>query len=281
MNTPEEEALVGPIVDTVTALLEGVLQEDAGAVARKLSAESLKRVGLSLFGLDAVSIPMGLAAKPHQMGLSAVEVADGVAVVEVRGRDADERDVSVCSVILGNQGMEWKVDDIWPVPADTDFSVDAVLEPTVLFYNGQLQLEVANPDNLDAVEAVLVAGLQSSGLGLHTIEQGVRLWRAFSGGSEPPEDATGWAAGAHLAALALDDASPDPDAVAAHYGVPLDLLVACFMEIASKLGFEMGEETSPPAVERPSGLVDLSGRPISPSGGPGPGRPSGIILPGG
>jgi hypothetical protein len=281
MNTPEEEALVGPIVDTVTALLEGVLQEDAGAVARKLSAESVKRVGLSLFGLDAVSIPMGLAAKPHQMGLSAVEVAEGVAVVEVRGRDADDRDVSVCSVILGNQGMEWKVDDIWPVPADTDFSVDAVLEPTVLFYNGQLQLEVVSPENLDAVEVALVAGLQSSALGLHVIEQGVRLWRAFSGGHEPPEDARGWAAGVHLAVLALDDASPDPDEVASHYGVPVEVLVACFMEIAARLGFEMEEQQQPPAVERPSGLLDVTGRPISPSGGSGSGRPGGIILPGG
>jgi hypothetical protein len=281
MNTPEEEALVGPIVDTVTALLEGVLQEDAGAVARKLSAESVKRVGLSLFGLDAVSIPMGLAAKPHQMGLSAVEVAEGVAVVEVRGRDADDHDVSVCSVILGNQGMEWKVDDIWPVPADTDFSIDAVLEPTVLFYNGQLQLEVANPENLDAVEVALVAGLQANRLGLHVIEQGVRLWRTFSGGLEPPEDARGWAAGVHLAVLALDEASPDPDTVAAHYGVPVEILVSCFMEIAARLGFEMEEQQRQPVVERPSGLLDVSGRPISPSSGSGPGRPSGIILPGG
>jgi hypothetical protein len=262
-------------------LLEGVLGDDAAAVARKLAPDSLKRVGLSLFGLDAIGIPMGLAAKPHQLGLTAVEVGDGAAVVEIRGRDDKEQDVSVCSVILGSHGTEWRVDDIWPVPSDCDFTVETVLEPTVLFYNGQMQLELANPESLDEVERLLVAGLQAQGLGLHLIEQGARIWRLYSEGLEPTAAAPALAAGVHLATLALDDASPDPEVLADYYEVPVDTVVACFMRIAERLGFDLQEEAEPPAVDRSSGLVDLSGRPIPPSGKPGSGGPTGIILPGG
>jgi hypothetical protein len=279
MSTPEEEALVGPIVDTVTSLLEGVLQDDSEAVARQFSPESLKLVGLSLFGLDAIGIPMGLAAKPHQLGLTAVEVGDGVAVVEIRGRDDSEQDVSVCSVILASNGTEWRIEDIWPVPADCDFTVESVLEPTVLFYNGQLQLELANPDSLNAVERILVAGLQANGVGLHLIEQGVRIWRTFSEGVEEPADKEAWAAGIHLTVLALDDAGPDPNILAEYYGVPVDSVVSSFMEIAGRLGFEPEEQPKSPEVSRPSGLLDLSGRPIPPSDGPGQDGSGGIILP--
>ncbi|MDB5057596.1 MAG: hypothetical protein JWO59_1068 [Chloroflexi bacterium] len=279
MSTPEEEALVGPIVDTVTSLLEGVLHDDAEAVAQQFAPDSLKRVGLSLFGLDAIGIPMGLAAKPHQLGLAAVEVGDGVAVVELRGRDSDEQDVSVCSVILGNNGTDWRIEDLWPVPADCDFTVESVLEPTVLFYNGQLQLELMNPERLGAVETQLVAGLQANGLGLHLLEQGVRIWRIFSEDMEEPVDAAAWAAGVHLAVLALDDAGPDPNTLAEHYGVPVNTVVSSFMEIAGRLGFEMQDDAQPAEAPRPSGLVDLSGKPIPPSGGTDLGGSGGIILP--
>jgi hypothetical protein len=278
MSTPEEEALVGPIVDIVTSFLDAVLKDDETSVAQRLTSESLKRIGLSVFGLDAISIPMGLAAKPHQLGLTSVEVGDGVALVEIRGRSAAGDDASVCTVILASEMGDWRVEDIWPVPADCDFTVDSVLEPTVMFYNGQAQLSISQSAELDFVERVLIPALQADGLGLHMIEQGVKIWRAFSEGHPVEGEAQAWAAGVHLAVLALVDADPDPGDLALRYAVPEEVVAACFMQIANRLGFDRLDEEEAP-VERPSGLIDLAGRPIPPSGGADRGRGGGIILP--
>jgi hypothetical protein len=285
MATPEEEALARQITETVASLLDGVLRDDKGAVAAHLAPEGLIGVGLTLFGMDALAVPLGLANRPHALGLTSVQASEGLAVAEVAGRDVNDRDTSICTIYLAQAGADWQVADIWPVPADYDLDIEGIAEPTVLFYTGQLQLTLAPDAELDDVEAVLVPALQRSGLGLHLIERGVHLWRLFKAAEAPPAAApTVWAAALQFAVMAMDNQDPDPELVAAQYGVPPELVVERFMQLVTQMGFSPEGATSeqpqpPPAA---SGLVDLSGRPLS-SDRPGENRHSrgGIILPGG
>jgi hypothetical protein len=282
MATPEEEALAREIMETVSALLDAVLRGDGSAVADSLAPESLLGVGMAIFGMDALAVPLGLANRPQSMGLTSVQAADDLAVAEVSGRDEQDRDSSVASIFLVRSGDGWQVADIWPVPSDYDLDVEHIAEPTVLFYTGQLQLTVAPDADLDEVESTLVPSLQRNGLGLHLIERSVHLWRMFKledgAGSAPP---TVWAAALHFAALAIDGQDPDPEQVASQYGIPAEAMVERFMQVVSRMGFSPEEEAAPPPPAA-SGLVDLSGRPLS-AKRPGENRHphGGIILPGG
>src|ERR1035437_3613330 len=166
MTSPDDDALVKPVVLAVSAFLDSVLRDDVPAITAGLTEQSLQRVGLAVFGTGALGVALGLASQPHQVGLTSVEAGDGVAVAEVRGQNEAGDDVSASTVMLAQEAGAWKVDDIWPVPADCEFDPDLILEPTVLFYNGQAQLPIASGAVLDAVEAVLVPGLQRAGLGL-------------------------------------------------------------------------------------------------------------------
>jgi hypothetical protein len=277
MASPDDDALVKPVVLAVSAFLDAVLRDDVPAITAGLTEQSLQRVGLAVFGTGALGVALGLAAQPHQVGLTSVEAGDGVAVAEVRGQNEVGDDVSASTVMLAHEAGAWKVDDIWPVPADCEFDPDLILEPTVLFYNGQAQLPIASGAVLDAVEAVLVPGLQRAGLGLQMLVQGVALWRAFRGGGAVPGDAALWAAVTHLAVLAVAAVDPNPQQVAEAYGVPMEDVAAGFGQLASRLGFGGEAEQAPPPPAS-SGLVDLSGRPLLPSGSQA--ARGGIILPG-
>jgi hypothetical protein len=269
-------------METVSALLDAVLRGDGSAITASLAPESLLGVGMAIFGMDALAVPLGLANRPQSMGLTSVQAANDLAVAEVSGRDEQDRDSSVASIFLVRSGNGWQVADIWPVPADYDLDVEHIAEPTVLFYTGQLQLTVTPDADLDEVESTLVPSLQRNGLGLHLIERSVHLWRMFKleeeTGSAPP---TIWAAALHFAALAIDGQDPDPEQVASQYGIPAEVMVERFMQLVSRMGFSPEEEAAPPPPAA-SGLVDLSGRPLS-SKRPGENRHphGGIILPGG
>ncbi len=276
MSSRQEEAQVAPVVAPVTALIDAVLHDDVPAVLQLLSAKSLKREGLSLFGMSAIGIPLGLAANPQQVGLSMAEIGDDLAVAEVRGRNENGDDVSVSTVVLTSERGTWKIDDIWPVPADLDFSVDVILEPTVMFYNGEAQLDILHPEQLEAGDKLLIGGLQSDHLGLHMLEQGIRFWRALREDQVLAGDVRIWAAAVHMSVLALDGLEPDLDELSEMYGVPAKAITERFIEIATRLGAQ-AEDSPPPPVQRPSGLVDPYGRPLSQSSGPV--SSGGIILP--
>lgn len=275
MSSRQEEALIEPIVGPVSALIDAVLHDDAPAVLQLLSEKSLKREGMALFGISAIGIPLGLAASPEQVGLSMAEVGEEMAVAEVRGRNEGGDDVSVSTVVLTSENGDWKVDDIWPVPVDLDFTVDVILEPTVMFYNGEAQLEVQQPEKLESVDRLLIGAMQADGLGLHLLEHGLRFWRTLHEENAIVGDVKSWAAAVHMAVLVLEGVEPDLAALSATYGVSEQALTARFFEIARKLGFQGGDAPPPAPVQQPSGLVDPYGRPLSGDRG----SSSGIILP--
>jgi hypothetical protein len=226
--------------------------------------------------MSALAVPLGLAASPQQIGLSMAEIGDDMAVAEVRGRTEQGDDVSVSTVVLVSADSAWKVDDVWPVPADLDFTVDVILEPTVRFYNGEMQLEIQSPESLDPTDMLLVNGLQQDGLGLHMVEHGLRFWHTLRAGMTVTGDLRVWAAAVHMCVLALDGIEADPASLAANYGVSPQAVTERFVQIAQHLGM-MAEEDAPPPPQRGSGLVDPYGRPLPPSGGTT--TPGGIILP--
>jgi hypothetical protein len=283
MSAPIEDPRVAPIVSVVTALLDDVMNNNAASLVQKLVPDGLLSIGLSLFGLNAVAVPLGLAARPQYLGLTTIQVGEGLAIAEVRGRAQDETEVSVASVLLAEEAGTWTVEDIWPVPAEGDFDVDAILDPTSAFYTGEMQLELSPDAEVDDVESVLIAALQSATVGLHLQEQGVRLWRAFLESNErderfPPE---AWAGGVHLALFSMDGSEPDLEPIAELYEVQPELVAYCFIQLATGLGFAQADESddSDEPAQGESGLLDASGRPINSRASKDGRTDSGIFLP--
>lgn len=289
-----DDEMAAAVADTVKALLDALVAGDAEAVSEQLSPDSFLTVGVELFGLDALSVPLGFAATPHHIALAGIQSGEGAAIAELRGLDQEEREVAVATLFL-SQGAEggWSVDDIWPVPADSDLQAMTIAEPTSLFYTGELQLPLLEGAVLDPVERALVPGLQEGGFGMHLIERGVHLWRTYRATAAPDmADPGSWAAGTHLAVALLDGRDPDPVEVAAAYAAPMGVAVERFTALMALVSAEAGvaEEQAAPAspIVTPRGpqLLDASGRPIGPGtrqspDGPAAGRgPSGLILPG-
>lgn len=281
MSTPAEDPRVSPIVDAVTTLLTNVMNNNAADLAQTLVPDGLLSVGLSLFDLDAVAVPLGLAAHPQSLGLTSIQVGEGIAVAEVRGRGDNEAEVSVASVLLADQEGTWLIEDIWPVAADGDFDVEAILDPTSAFYSGEMQLELSEEAEIDDVESVLIATLQGASAGLHLQEQGVRLWRAFKENNVrddqfPPE---AWAGGVHLALFSMDGSEPDLEPIAELYNVQPDIVAYCFIQLATGLGFDQAEDPSDEPVQDGPGLLDASGRPLNSRAAQDGRTESGIFLP--
>lgn len=284
MAGPSDDAAVQEIMDQVKSLLDSVMHDDPAASGAHLAQGSFVAIGLDLFGTDALRVPMGFAAEPQYLGLTSIQVGEGLAVAELRGRNASDEEVSVCSLFLSGNAGGWQVEDLWPVQADGDLQVEAIAEPTRLFYSGDLQLALRDDARLDPVERQLVPGMQGTGMGLHLLERGVHLWRSYREAVAPDEgEPAAWAAGLHLAMELLDGTEPDIDAVAAQYNVPGESAIERFTAVMNQLSAE-GEagtqESAPPPPPPPSSLqiLDSSGRPI-PRGGRGDQGGSGIILP--
>jgi hypothetical protein len=283
MAGPGDDAVVQEIMDQVKSLLDSVMHDDPITSATRLAPGSFVAIGLDLFGTDALRVPMGFAAEPQYLGLTAIQVGEGLAVAELRGRNANEEEVSVCSLFLTSNADGWQVEDLWPVPADGDLQVEAIADPTRLFYSGDLQLALRDEASLDTVERQLVPSMQETGMGLHLLERAVHLWRSFKGAVAPDEgDPAAWAAGLHLAMELLDGNEPDVDAVAARYHVlgeaAIDRFTAVMNQLSAEGEAEPQQNASPPPPP-PSGLqiLDSSGRPI-PRGGRSD-QGGGIILP--
>jgi hypothetical protein len=281
MSPSTDDPRVAPIVDAVTGLLTNVMNNNAAALARILVPDGLLSVGLSLFGLDAVAVPLGLAARPHSLGLTSIQIGEGMALAEVRGRDEHEAEVSVASVLLTGQHGAWLIEDILPVAAEGEFEVEGILDPTSAFYSGEMQLELLEDAAIDDVETVLIATLQGSSAGLHLQEQGVRLWRAYKEGNEPDEQAppAGWAGGIHLALFSLNGSEPDLEPIAELYNVEPEQVAYCFVQLAAGLGFDQGDDQQDEPAPGGSGLLDASGRPLNSRGSQDGRTESGIFLP--
>ena len=264
-----DDALIARIVERVRSLLDALLAADEVAAAAALLPGSFIHVGMDLFGIDALSVALGLAAEPHHIGITALQAGDDLAVAELRGRNDADEDTSVCSMFLTPEAGEWLVADIWPVAADSDLDPESIPEPTGLFYTGELQLPLREGAAQDPVEALLLPQVQQDGAGLHVIERGVHLWRTFR--AEAPKDlgdAAGWAAGLSMAIDLLDGREPDPDTTAARFGTLPEAALTRFTTLLSLLeppGEELPPEPSP-IITPGSTLLDASGRPIGSAG---------------
>lgn len=276
-----DDARIAQIVERVRSLLDALLTADEQAAAAALLPGSFIKVGMDLFGIDALSVALGLAAEPHHIGITALQAGDDLAVAELRGRNEADEDVSICSMFLTPEAGEWLVADIWPVSADSDLDPESIPEPTGQFYTGDMQLPLREGAAQDQVEALLLPQVQQEGAGLHVIERGIHLWRSFR--AEAPGDlgdAAGWAAGLSLAIDLLDGREPDPTSTAARFGTLPEAALTRFTTLLSLL--EPPEEEELPRAQSPiltpgSTLLDASGRPIGPSRQAGGG--GGLIIP--
>lgn len=282
--TMANEAVAQQIMSVVQSLLEGLVQDHYEAVSTALIPGGFLDVGRQIFGLDAVSVPLGFAVGPHHLSITTLQAGDLAAVAELQGRDAADNLVCSSSVFLSQHGDQWRIEDIWPVPVGNDLDVSEIPEPTGLFYSGDLQLEIVTDAGLDPVELLLVPGLQEAGIGLHLIERGVHLWRTFNETTAPDQsEAAAWAAAVHLVLLLLEDEEPDPSAVIAAYGAHEETALQALSALVQLLNAPSSEEVAPaPTIITPSSqLLDSSGRPIQSGrqGGSGKQGGSGIILP--
>ena len=277
--TMPDDVTARQIMDTVQVLLAALVQDEADTVGSSLVPGGFIDVGRQIFGLDAVSVPLGFAAGPHHLSLTTMQAGDHAAVVELQGRDQEENQLTSSSVFLTRTGDGWQVEDIWPVAVGEDLEIERIPEPTGLFYAGDLQLEPLESASLDPVEARLVPGLQEAGIGLHLIERSIHLWRTYSEAAEPDlGDPAAWAAALHLVLLLLEEQEPDPELVVGFYGATESAAVERLSALLALLNASSGEEEEqymeapPPIITPSSQILDSTGRPINSGRRDTPGR---------
>jgi len=77
------------------------------------------------------------------------------------------------------------------------------------------------------VEQLLLPNLQVSGVGLHLIEQGVRLWRLFTSDAPSDNSVAAWAAGVAPGYPRTRRRGSRSNTLAALYGVPVEQVADC------------------------------------------------------
>lgn len=265
-TTISEDTVWNDVWPVVEALIKATLAEDAAAARLLVAPEGQAAQALDLFGLQVFDILLKTVLGRGSLGVvRAVETENGRYVhLEYAWPDPARENNSVTAadivaVTLTRRDAAWRVVEINPaaidVPltsarargvlvsgqfvADTD---QAPTEPWVLpiaLYAGSLQLPLQEAALGDAVEQLLLPGLQHRTYGMISILKARRLWRDFKGAADPALDKpAGWAAAAEFIISEQDMREVTQAAVGKHYKVGLAAIVPRIKQIKKTLQIE-------------------------------------------
>jgi hypothetical protein len=265
-TTISEDTVWNDVWPVVEALIKATLAEDAAAARPLLAPDGQAAQALELFGLQVFDILLKTVLGRGSLGLvRAVETENGRYVhLEYAWPDPAQESNSftaadVVAVTLTRRGAAWRVVDINPAAIDVpltgarargvlvsgQFVADtdkAPAEPWVLpiaLYAGSLQLPLQEAALNDAVEELLLPGLQHRTYGMISILKARRLWRDFKEAAEPSLDKpAGWAAAAEFIISEQDMREATQAAVGKHYNVGLAAIVPRIKQIKKTLQIE-------------------------------------------
>jgi len=254
---------IWPVVET---LIQATVAEDPEAIGRLLAPNEQAAEMLDLFGFAVFDILLKTVLGREQLGVTrAVETENGRYVhVEYAWPEPGQKDNSytaadVVAVRLEQVEGAWRVVEINPASADlplTGGRARGILasskalsekdkvpaEPWILpvaLYGGLLQIPVQATAMDDAVEELLLPGLQHRTYGVMSLLRGRRLWRDFKAAAQPHlGQPAGWAAAVEFIVSEQNMRSQTQAAAAKNYKVNLSTLVPRVRQIKKMLNIQ-------------------------------------------
>lgn len=265
----DERTVWDDIWPVVERLISATLAEDPQAIQQQLLPGEQAAEALDLFGFVVFDILLKTVLGRERLGLTrAIEANEGQSVfIEYAWPDPESGSrsytaVDVVSVRLSRQADDWLVAEINPAAIDLPLNgprARSVLAgaqalsqdgagqaPWVLpftLYAGLLQLPIETAAMADAVEMLLLPGMQQRGFGLLSLIHGRRLWRDYRALAAPQLDEAGtWAAAVEFIIGEQTRRLETQAAVGKPYRASLGALSRRIKEIRSALQIEELDE---------------------------------------
>lgn len=261
-----EETVWKEIWPVVEALIQATVAEDGAAIGRMLAPNEPAAEILDLFGFAVFDILLKTVLGREQLGvIRAIETENGRYVhVEYAWPEPGHKDNSytaadVVAVKLEQIEGNWRVVDINPANADlplTGSRARGILtsskalsekdkvpaEPWILpvaLYGGLLQIPLQATAMGDAVEELLLPGLQHRTYGVMALLRGRCLWRDFKAAARPDlGQPAAWAAAVEFIVSEQNMRSQTQAAAAKNYRVNLSTLVPRVRQIKKTLNIQ-------------------------------------------
>ena len=263
-----EQQVWDDIWPVVGQAIQAVLQEDNQALAQLLIPQALAADVLDVYGHHAFGFLLKTVLGRDSLGLTqAVETDNGRALhLEFAWPDPELggnrfSGVDLVSVRLTQVDDSWHIVDINPAGLDAPLSsararaalvTSQILEEKVepepwllplALYSGMMQIQLAETAVRDAVEKLLLPGLQERGYGLISIVLGRRLWRDFVEVAAPPLNKPAvWAAAAEYLIAQQEKREVTQAAVGGHYEVSLPTFLPRIKQIQKVLNLQPVDE---------------------------------------
>jgi hypothetical protein len=261
-----QETVWKEIWPVVEGLIQATLAESEKQVKALLLPGSQAAVLHDLFGYSVFDILLKTVLGRGRLGLTrAIETEAGRFVhIEYAWPDPAASNNSytaadVVSVKLQQQHQQWRVAEVNPANVDlplTEARAYGILvsskalsdagnvpqEPWILpvaLFGGALQLPLRPTALRDAIERLLLPGLQHRTYGILSLVAGRRLWRDFRRQAKPTLDkAAAWAAAAEFILSEQNMREATQAAVAQHYQVNLSAILPRIRQIKESLNIQ-------------------------------------------
>lgn len=268
----DEKTVWDDIWPVVERLISATVAEDTRTIRQQLLPGGPAADALDLFGHVVFDILLKTVLGRQKLGLTRAIEGDGGRSVFIEYAWPDPATkgsytaVDVVAVRLDATGDGWRVAEINPASADLPLNSvraagvlsgtqvmneDGQLpgEPWVLplaLYAGALQLPPAPGAAGDAVEALLLPGLQARQFGFRPQLFAHRLWRDFAAATAGETDAGdrpgAWAAAVEAIIGEQSNRAQTQAAVGRHYRAPLGLVAARARQIRRALDVQRLDE---------------------------------------
>lgn len=261
-----EETVWKEIWPVVEQLIHATVAEEGEAIGRLLVPHEQAAEMLDLFGFAVFDILLKSVLGREQLAITrAIETENGRYVhVEYAWPEPGKQDQSytaadVVAVKLEQHEGEWRVVEINPASADLPLTgprargiltTSKVLsekdkvpaEPWILpvaLYGGLLQIPLQETALADAVEELLLPGLQHRTYGVMSLVRGRRLWRDYKAAAQPGLGRpAGWAAAVEFIMSEQNMRNQTQAAAGKNYGVNLSTLVPRVKQIKKTLNIQ-------------------------------------------
>lgn len=258
---------VWPVVEN---LIEATLAEDAATMRTLLTPDGQAAVMLDLFDVYVYDILLKTVLGREQLGVSrAVETENGrfihieYAWPEPGSAQNGFTANDVVTVSLTQLEGRWLIDRINPSTIDLpltgarargliatgqSLSEDGKVpgESWILpfaLYGGLLKMKLRPEALADAVEKLLIPGMQERTYGAMALVNGRALWRNFKTSSKPKLDKpAAWAAAVEFIMSELELRNLTQAAVAKNHQIPLSIMVPRMKQIKKVLNIQKNDE---------------------------------------
>lgn len=266
----EEKTIWDEVWPVVEQLIEATLAEDAATMRTLLTRDGQAAAMLDLFDVYVYDILLKTVLGREQLGVSrAVETDNGRFIhIEYAWPEPGSAQNSftandVVTASLTQLDGRWLIDSINPSSIDLpltgarargiiatgqSLSEDGKVpgESWILpfaLYGGLLKMKLRPEALADAVEELLIPGMQERTYGAMALVNGRALWRDFKAANKPTlEKPAAWAAAVEFIMSELELRNLTQAAVAKNHQIPLSLMVPRMKQIKKVLNIQKNDD---------------------------------------